>query len=136
MDSTLKRRGTDRFHVVSTWNPRGVFAGLLCNKKMRLIVTFRGGIIHLIIEIVPELKNLFLSYLFAFLSTGLKHIFSKGFSIVCQLDKQFKRSVFSERSNVLTYALLVGFNIIAKIEENFPFILLASGMGGLLHLTF
>ena len=25
VDSTLKRRGNDRFHVVSTWNPRGVF---------------------------------------------------------------------------------------------------------------
>ena len=25
--STLKRRGNDRFHVVSTWNPRGVFVG-------------------------------------------------------------------------------------------------------------
>ena len=29
MDSTLKRRGNDRFHVVSTWNPRGVFLGKL-----------------------------------------------------------------------------------------------------------
>ena len=27
LDSTLKRRGNDRFHVVSTWNPRGVFVG-------------------------------------------------------------------------------------------------------------
>ena len=27
MDSTLKRRRNDRFHVVSTWNPRGVFVG-------------------------------------------------------------------------------------------------------------
>ena len=25
MDSTLKRRGNDRVHVVSTWNLRGVF---------------------------------------------------------------------------------------------------------------
>ena len=25
--STLKRRGNGRFHVVSTWNPRGVFVG-------------------------------------------------------------------------------------------------------------
>ena len=25
--STLKRRGNDRFHVVSTWNTRGVFVG-------------------------------------------------------------------------------------------------------------
>ena len=24
---TLKRRGNDRFHVVSTWNPLGVFVG-------------------------------------------------------------------------------------------------------------
>ena len=29
VDSTLKRRGNGRFHVVSTWNPRGVFVGLL-----------------------------------------------------------------------------------------------------------
>ena len=28
VDSTLIRRGNDRFHVVSTWNPRGVFVGL------------------------------------------------------------------------------------------------------------
>ena len=25
VDFTLKRRGNSRFHVVSTWNPRGVF---------------------------------------------------------------------------------------------------------------
>ena len=29
VDSTLKRRGNGRFHVVSTWNLRGVFVGLL-----------------------------------------------------------------------------------------------------------
>ena len=27
VDSTLKRRGNGRFHVVSTWNPHGVFVG-------------------------------------------------------------------------------------------------------------
>ena len=27
VDFTLKRRGNGRFHVVSLWNPRGVFAG-------------------------------------------------------------------------------------------------------------
>ena len=27
IDSPLKQRGNDRFHVVSTWNPRGVFVG-------------------------------------------------------------------------------------------------------------
>ena len=27
VDSTLKRRGNNRFHVVSMWNPRGVFVG-------------------------------------------------------------------------------------------------------------
>ena len=27
VDSTLKRRGNGRFHVVSTWNRRGVFVG-------------------------------------------------------------------------------------------------------------
>ena len=29
VDSTLKRRGNDRFLIVSTWNPRGVFTGKL-----------------------------------------------------------------------------------------------------------
>ena len=29
VDSTLTRRGNDRFHVVSTWNPLGVFVGNL-----------------------------------------------------------------------------------------------------------
>ena len=29
VDSTLKRRGNDRFHVISTWNPRGVFVGMV-----------------------------------------------------------------------------------------------------------
>ena len=28
VNSTLKRRGKDRFHVVSTWSPRDVFVGL------------------------------------------------------------------------------------------------------------
>ena len=28
VNSTLKRRGNGRFHVVSTWNSRGVFVGL------------------------------------------------------------------------------------------------------------
>ena len=28
LDSKLKRRGNGRFHVYSTWNSRGVFAGL------------------------------------------------------------------------------------------------------------
>ena len=27
--STLKRRGNDRFHLVSTWNARGVFVGFI-----------------------------------------------------------------------------------------------------------
>ena len=27
MDSTLKRRGNGRFHIVSMWNSRGVFLG-------------------------------------------------------------------------------------------------------------
>ena len=29
--STLKRRGNDRFHVVSMWNKRGVFVALVVN---------------------------------------------------------------------------------------------------------
>ena len=34
VDSTLKRRGSDRFQVVSTWNPRGVFVGKRSNKRL------------------------------------------------------------------------------------------------------
>ena len=30
--STLKRRGNDRFNVVSTWNARGVFVGTVLSK--------------------------------------------------------------------------------------------------------
>ena len=37
VDSTLKQRGNDRFHVVSTWNPRGVFVG------KRVYVKFFSG---------------------------------------------------------------------------------------------
>ena len=28
VDYTLKRRGNDHFHAVSTWNPRGMFVGI------------------------------------------------------------------------------------------------------------
>ena len=37
MDSTLKRRGNKRFHVVSTWNPRGMFVGLLLRIEVMII---------------------------------------------------------------------------------------------------
>ena len=37
VDSTLKRRGNGRLHVVSTWNPRGVFVGL------EIMVTLLNG---------------------------------------------------------------------------------------------
>ena len=37
MDSTLKRRGNERFHVVSTWNPRGMFVGLLLRIEVMII---------------------------------------------------------------------------------------------------
>ena len=49
MASTLKRRGNDRFHAVSTWNPRGVFVDLIWqymeNKqiKWRFKFWFRCG---------------------------------------------------------------------------------------------
>ena len=33
VDSTLKRRGSGRFHIVSTWNPRGLFVGFLSVTK-------------------------------------------------------------------------------------------------------
>ena len=40
MYSTLKRRGNDHFHVVSTWNPRSVFATtkLFCQISFFLMV--------------------------------------------------------------------------------------------------
>ena len=43
MDSTLKRCGNGRFHVVSTWNPSGVFVGLFVG-NMRVSRT--ENIIH------------------------------------------------------------------------------------------
>ena len=36
VDSTLKRRGSDPFHVVLTWNPRGVFIGKAGSRRMGL----------------------------------------------------------------------------------------------------
>ena len=38
--STLKRRGKGRFHVVSAWNTRGVFVGLLVFAKYGTYVCF------------------------------------------------------------------------------------------------
>ena len=38
MYSTLKRRGSDSFHVVSTWNKRGVFVGLILTVSMKMRV--------------------------------------------------------------------------------------------------
>ena len=35
--STLKRRGSGRFHVVSTWNTRGVLVGILDKSKFSTI---------------------------------------------------------------------------------------------------
>ena len=37
MASTLNRRGNERFHVVSTWNPRGMFVGLLLRIEVMII---------------------------------------------------------------------------------------------------
>ena len=37
VDSTLKPRENGRFHVVSTWNPRGVFVGLLLKMQCSFI---------------------------------------------------------------------------------------------------
>ena len=36
VNSTLKRRGNGRFYVFSTWNPRGVFVGLLSLTNMNI----------------------------------------------------------------------------------------------------
>ena len=38
VDSTLKQRGNDRFHVVSTWNPGSVFVGI--RTKSNIATTF------------------------------------------------------------------------------------------------
>ena len=55
VDSTLKRRGNGRFHVISTWNPREVFVG----KDL----TFRYIIISEKIKILPNGFILFKSSL-------------------------------------------------------------------------
>ena len=37
VDSTLKQRGNGRFHVVSTWNSRGVFVGHMLLESVYLL---------------------------------------------------------------------------------------------------
>ena len=48
VDSTLKRLGNDRFHVVSPWNPRGVFIGEF---NFRVLFSceypYEGGNLHI-----------------------------------------------------------------------------------------
>ena len=44
MNSILKRRRNDRFHVVSTWNTRGVFERWLDMKRKTELRTFQLGI--------------------------------------------------------------------------------------------
>ena len=38
--SMLKRRGNSHFHVVSTWNPGGVFVGLPCRLWILVLINF------------------------------------------------------------------------------------------------
>ena len=68
VDYMLKRRGNGRFHVVSTWSPRGVFVGLLL-AQLKLICSM-SCICHLI----PSLKmSSICSYLlpsFSFVTPG------------------------------------------------------------------
>ena len=57
VDSTLKRRGNGRFHVVSTWNPRGVFVGLRLGWVggaflMTIFLNYIGPLISLIFTYV------------------------------------------------------------------------------------
>ena len=46
VDSTLKRRGNGHFHVVSSWNPRGVFVGNMIKSyfKLRQVLSNRNKI--------------------------------------------------------------------------------------------
>ena len=53
VDSTLKQRGNDRFHVVSTWNPRGELVGKRVHVKF-----FSGATINqLNYYVVPVLVD-------------------------------------------------------------------------------
>ena len=54
VDFTLKRRGNGRFHIVSTWNPRGVFVGW---QPLR-IVRFFLPISHTCGAIKPNYRTL------------------------------------------------------------------------------
>ena len=56
--STLERRGNDRFHVVSTWNPHGVFVGLQVTSSLILIFTStRIFFAHLFAGITAKCSN-------------------------------------------------------------------------------
>ena len=64
--STLERRGNDRFHVVSTWNPHGVFVGLQVTSSLILIFTLTIIFFaHLFAGIIAKCSN----YLRHFFST-------------------------------------------------------------------
>ena len=53
VDSTVKRRGNGRFHVTSTWNPRGVL-------PENVLILFLFPMKHsylLMTEITPDINN-------------------------------------------------------------------------------
>ena len=55
VDSTLKRRGNCRFHVVSTWYLRGVFAGIMTTATVIIIALIIN--IKIAIIIIEITKN-------------------------------------------------------------------------------
>ena len=77
MDSTLKRRGNGRFHVVSTWNPRGVFVGKEnCFQKTKVTETGLSDF-HKLISTFLRLHFLNLK---RFITEIIKNLMSKSFS--------------------------------------------------------
>ena len=67
VDSTLKRRGNGRFHVVPTWNPRGVFVRqlLTTNKSLNYLNYSITCWILLSIKISQSLVRLYSFILFS-----------------------------------------------------------------------
>ena len=77
VDSTLKRCGNGRFHVVSTWNPRGVFVGKEnCFQKTKVTETGLSDF-HKLISTFLRLHFLNLK---RFITEIIKNLMSKSFS--------------------------------------------------------
>ena len=87
--STLKRRGNDRFHVVSTWNTRGVFVGkgLAQGSSCEFCEMFKDNFFTEYLRATSSVKSI--AILIQFKSGRLKvtHIDS----CLADLDEKFKR---------------------------------------------